>query len=240
MVCEKNRTSSHDFERDPIRWLRQEEWIGAQGTTLGADNGIGVAAALAVAADSQAVHGPMEILITVDEETGLNGAKRLSPEALKGRYLLNLDTEEDGVFCIGCAGGVDTNGSFVVPVEPVAPAGKTALFVRIGGLKGGHSGMDIHLGRANAIKLLARLLHELAPLSPRIAYLQGGQQAQCHCSRGRSAARRFGRPDGDASRSAGAVPAAVSERIWNDRPRPLRERRGRAYARARLPVVLGH
>ena len=174
MVCEKNRTSSHDFERDPIRWLRQEEWIGAQGTTLGADNGIGVAAASAVAADPQAVHGPMEILITVDEETGLNGAKRLSPEALKGRYLLNLDTEEDGVFCIGCAGGVDTNGSFVVPVEPVAPAGKTALFVRIGGLKGGHSGMDIHLGRANAIKLLARLLHELAPLSPRIAYLQGG------------------------------------------------------------------
>jgi dipeptidase D len=176
MVCEKNRTSSHDFERDPIRWLHQEEWIGAQGTTLGADNGIGVAAALAVAADLQAVHGPMEILITVDEETGLNGAKGLSPKALKGRYLLNLDTEEDGVFCIGCAGGVDTNGSFVVPVEPVAPAGKTALFVRIGGLKGGHSGMDIHLGRANAIKLLARLLHELAPLSPRIAYLQRGSK----------------------------------------------------------------
>lgn len=176
MVCEKNRGTQHDFDGDPIRLVRQGEWMGADGTTLGADNGIGVAAALAIAADPKAVHGPLEILITVDEETGLNGAKDLSPRALKGRYLLNLDTEEDGVFCIGCAGGIDTNGSFALPLEPTAAQGKAALSVRISGLKGGHSGVDIHTGRANAIKLLARALYELEPLKPRLAYLQGGSK----------------------------------------------------------------
>ncbi len=176
MVCEKNRGTQHDFERDPIQLVRHGEWIGANGTTLGADNGIGVAAALAIAADPEAVHGPLEILITVDEETGLNGAKDLSPKALKGRLLLNLDTEEDGVFCIGCAGGIDTNGTFAIATEPATPKGSTAFALRISGLKGGHSGMDIHLGRANAIKLLARTLHELQPLKPHIAFLQGGSK----------------------------------------------------------------
>ncbi|MCS7037554.1 MAG: aminoacyl-histidine dipeptidase [Saprospiraceae bacterium] len=176
MVCEKNRGTAHDFDRDPIRLVRHGEWIGADGTTLGADNGIGVAAALAIASDPKVAHGPLEILITTDEETGLNGAKELSIKALKARYLLNLDTEEDGVFCIGCAGGVDTNGVFVVKTEPIEAEGRVALAVHISGLKGGHSGVDIHLGRANAIKLLARTLHELKPLKPRIASLQGGSK----------------------------------------------------------------
>ncbi len=176
MVCEKNRGTQHDFDSDPIRLLRVGEWIGAEGTTLGADNGIGMAAALAVAADPEACHGPLEILITVDEETGLNGAQKLSAKILKSRYLLNLDTEEDGVFCIGCAGGIDTKGTFAVPTEPADAHGKVAVAVRIGGLKGGHSGMDIHIGRANAIKLLARTLHELSGLKPRIASLQGGSK----------------------------------------------------------------
>lgn len=176
MVCEKNRGTQHDFDRDPIRLVRHGEWMGAEGTTLGADNGIGVAAALAIASDPTAVHGPLEILITVDEETGLNGAKNLSTNVLKARYLLNLDTEEDGVFCIGCAGGVDTNGTFRIKTEPTEAQGRVALALHISGLKGGHSGVDIHLGRANAIKLLARTLYELAPLKPHIASLQGGSK----------------------------------------------------------------
>ncbi len=176
MVCEKNRGTEHDFDRDPIQLVRQGDWIGANGMTLGADNGIGVAAALAIAADAEAVHGPLEILITVDEETGLNGAKALSDKAMKGRYLLNLDSEEDGVFCIGCAGGVDTNASFLLQTEPSGVGDALAFSLHIGGLKGGHSGVDIHLGRANAIQLLARTWWERQPLRPWVAALQGGSR----------------------------------------------------------------
>lgn len=177
MVCEKNRGTEHDFDRDPIRLVRHGEWIGADGTTLGADNGIGVAAALAIAADPTAMHGPLEILITVDEETGLTGANQISGKMLKGRYLLNLDTEEDGVFCIGCAGGMDTAGVFSVKNTAAPSSNDHAAFaLRISGLKGGHSGTDIHVGRANAIKLLARTLHALQALSPQITHLQGGSK----------------------------------------------------------------
>ena len=177
MVCEKNRGTEHDFDNDPIRLVRHGEWIGADGTTLGADNGIGVAAALAIAGDPTAVHGPLEILITVDEETGLTGANQISSSMLKGKYLLNLDTEEDGVFCIGCAGGMDTAGVFNVKnMASPASSDHTAFALRVSGLKGGHSGTEIHVGRANAIKLLARTLQALQPLTPQITHLQGGSK----------------------------------------------------------------
>jgi dipeptidase D len=176
MVCEKNRDTEHDFDHDPIQLVRKGDWIAAEGTTLGADNGIGVAAALALLSDTDAVHGPLEILITVDEETGLTGANKISGNLLKGRYLINLDSEEDGVFYIGCAGGIDTAGSFRVKHMPL-PSGKYAAFsLQVSGLKGGHSGGDIHIGRANAIKLLARTLDALQTLSPYITSIQGGSK----------------------------------------------------------------
>jgi dipeptidase D len=176
MVCEKNRGTTHDFDHDPIHLVRHDDWIGANGTTLGADNGIGVAAALAIAGDPTAIHGPLEILITVDEETGLTGANQISSKMLQGKYLLNLDTEEDGVFCIGCAGGMDTAGVFQVKNTAAPGAGYTAFALRVSGLKGGHSGTEIHVGRANAIKLLARTLLALQPLAPQITHLQGGSK----------------------------------------------------------------
>lgn len=176
MVCEKNRGTEHDFDRDPIQLVRHDDWIGANGTTLGADNGIGVAAALAIAGDPTAVHGPLEILVTVDEETGLTGANQISGKMLQGKFLLNLDTEEDGVFCIGCAGGMDTSGVFRVKSAPALSTGHTAFALRISGLKGGHSGTEIHVGRANAIKLLARTLHALQPLAPQMTQVQGGSK----------------------------------------------------------------
>jgi dipeptidase D len=176
MVCEKNRGTTHDFDHDPIHLVRYDDWIGANGTTLGADNGIGVAAALAIAGDPTAIHGPLEILITVDEETGLTGANQISSKMLQGKYLLNLDTEEDGVFCIGCAGGMDTAGVFQVKNTAAPGADHTAFALRVSGLKGGHSGTEIHVGRANAIKLLARTLLALQPLAPQITHLQGGSK----------------------------------------------------------------
>ncbi len=176
MVCEKNRGTRHDFDHDPIHLLRDGEWVRADGTTLGADNGIGVAAALAILSDPAAVHGPLEILITIDEETGLTGANQISSKLLKGKYLLNLDSEEDGIFYIGCAGGVDTTGTFRAQTMP-APTGDVQAFaLRVSGLKGGHSGGDIHLGRANAVKLLARTLQALQPLTPALTDLQGGSK----------------------------------------------------------------
>jgi dipeptidase D len=176
MVCEKNRGTTHDFDHDPIHLVRHDDWIGANGTTLGADNGIGVAAALAIAGDPTAIHGPLEILITVDEETGLTGANQISSKMLRGKYLLNLDTEEDGVFCIGCAGGMDTAGVFQVKNTAAPGAGHVAFALRVSGMKGGHSGTEIHVGRANAIKLLARTLLALQPLAPQITHLQGGSK----------------------------------------------------------------
>lgn len=176
MVCEKNRGTAHDFDRDPIELVRDGDWIRANGTTLGADNGIGVAAALALLNDPEAQHGPLEILITVDEETGLTGANQLSGKLLKGRLLLNLDSEEEGVFYIGCAGGMDTAGAFRVQTTPVPAGDHSAFVLRVSGLTGGHSGSDIHTGRANAIKLLARTLHALAPHAAGFAHIQGGSK----------------------------------------------------------------
>ncbi|MGD8778670.1 MAG: aminoacyl-histidine dipeptidase [Ignavibacteria bacterium] len=173
MVCEKNKGTEHDFENDPIELIKDGEWIKANGTTLGADNGIGVAAAMAAATDKEAVHGPLEILCTVDEETGMTGVSALQPGFITGRILLNMDSEEDGVFYIGCSGGQDTIGIYEIQyTDPKVNLLPYKLMVT--GLKGGHSGLDIHQGRANAIKLLARLLLRLEEVKYKIADFDGG------------------------------------------------------------------
>jgi len=177
MVAEKNADVSFDFFNDPVQVRIVGDYVYATGTTLGADNGIGVAAAMAVAEDPEAVHGPLELLFTVDEETGLTGAMKLDPTLLSGRTLLNLDTEEDGAFYIGCAGGADAHAVFTVALEPLPP-GHAALAVRVRGLRGGHSGVDIHENRGNALKFLARLLAAGRKVSPelRIASIGGGSK----------------------------------------------------------------
>jgi dipeptidase D len=159
MVGEKDSDSPHDFDKDPIKVLREGKYITADGTTLGADNGIGLAAAMAVAEDPGAVHGPLELLMTVDEETGLTGAQGLEAGFVKGKTLLNLDSEEDGAVYVGCAGGVDT--VIELPVKRAAGAAGEALAVRVSGLKGGHSGLDINVGRGNAIQILGWFLARL-------------------------------------------------------------------------------
>ncbi|OGU48948.1 MAG: cytosol nonspecific dipeptidase [Ignavibacteria bacterium GWC2_36_12] len=173
MVCEKNKETKHDFENDPITMVRDNGWIKAKGTTLGSDNGIGVAAALAVITDKNVIHGPVEILLTIDEETGLTGATKVEPEFISGKILLNMDSEEDGAFYVGCAGGVDTLGSFNIEFENT-PSGFTSYELMATGLKGGHSGLDINQGRANGIKILARALVHLSKFDYRIARLDGG------------------------------------------------------------------
>jgi len=160
MVCEKSPTSSHDFEKDPLQLRIVDNWVMATDTTLGADNGIGVAMSLAILDDKTLQHGPIEALFTVDEETGLTGAFALDPSMLKSKILINLDSEDEGVIFIGCAGGRDTVGKTNV-VYTSLPSGLQAFEIKIGGLKGGHSGDDINKGRANANKLLARILHAI-------------------------------------------------------------------------------
>jgi len=156
MVCEKNSDVRHDFSKDPIEAVIHDGWVRAKGTTLGSDNGIGVAAALAIMEDTSLVHGPLEFLFTVDEETGLTGARRIEPGFLKGKKLINLDSEDEGTFTIGCSGGADSE--IVFPLKRKAARLKAGLRVKIAGLRGGHSGLDISQGRANAIKLLVRML----------------------------------------------------------------------------------
>jgi len=175
MVCEKNRGTDHDFDRDPIRMIRDNGWIKADGTTLGSDNGIGVAASLAIASDEDLIHGPLELLFTVDEETGLTGASNLEPGFITGKTLLNLDCEEHGVFYVGCAGGQDTVGTLKIEKTNV-PKGLVAHELLVSGLKGGHSGLDVHTGRANAIKLLGRLLRKLEMIDYHVAEIAGGSR----------------------------------------------------------------
>lgn len=157
MVPQKNSNSSHNFETDPVRAYVDGEWVTADGTTLGADNGIGVAAALAVLDSDGLEHGPLEALFTVDEETGMTGAFGLKKGFVRGDILLNMDSEEEGELYVGCAGGMDANIEFRYN-EVEAERETTAFTVRVGGLKGGHSGLDIDLGRGNANKLLFRFL----------------------------------------------------------------------------------
>ena len=157
MVCEKNADVVHDFENDPIETCIDGEWVRAKGTTLGADNGIGMAAALAVLASDDLRHPALEALFTVDEETGLTGAFGLQEGFITGKYLLNLDSEDEAEIFIGCAGGVDTTSTFTYTPQPF-PAGYAALRVAVSKLLGGHSGSDINEGRGNANKILARFL----------------------------------------------------------------------------------
>ncbi|GAB4137156.1 MAG: aminoacyl-histidine dipeptidase [Planctomycetota bacterium] len=175
MVCEKNEGTVHDFRKDPIAVRRDGEFLFASGTTLGADNGIGVAAALAVLQSTDIAHGPLEVLVTVDEETGMTGAKGLRAGWMRSRWMLNLDSEEEGELTIGCAGGLDTVASRRVSFAP-APDG-AAVRVKVFGLKGGHSGIDIGAGRANALRLLAQVLDEARRLLRiSLASLSGGNK----------------------------------------------------------------
>jgi dipeptidase D len=175
MVCEKNKDAEHDFMNDPIRPRVDGDWVYATGTTLGADNGLGVAAALACATDPDVAHGPLELLFTLDEETGLTGAQRLDGSMLQGRTLLNLDSEEDGVIFAGCAGGADTH-LILSPTKKAATPGGTSHAVEVGGLRGGHSGLNIHENRGNAVKILARLLDRMAAegVAYELATIEGG------------------------------------------------------------------
>ena len=162
MVCQKNGGSTHDFDVDPIRPILRDGWVTADETTLGADNGIGVALALAVLESEELAHPPLEVLLTAGEECGMHGALVLGSDAVKGRLLINLDTEEWGELYIGCAASVDVIVDAPLPTEtiPAIPADRQAVTLRLAGLAGGHSGIDIHRKRGNAIKLLARFLHE--------------------------------------------------------------------------------
>lgn len=174
MVCQKNSDTPHDFTRDPIVPVLRDGWLVAEETTLGADNGVGVALMLAALEDDSLVHGPLEALFTVDEESGLGGARGLDSQSLQGKLLLNLDTEEWGQFYLGCAGGGDVR--VARPGVPDAvPAEHVGLRIDVRGLRGGHSGVNIHEGRGNAIKLLVRVLREIERRWPlRLATLCGG------------------------------------------------------------------
>jgi dipeptidase D len=174
MVCQKNAGTVHDFHRDPIRPVLKDGWLAAEDTTLGADNGIGVALALAALDEPGLVHPPLEVLLTVDEEAGMGGARALAPGTLVGGRLINLDTEEWGEFYLGCAGGMDVEVGRACGREPLPP-GFTPWRLAVTGLQGGHSGIDIHFNRGNAIRLLVECLRALAlELDARLIALEGG------------------------------------------------------------------
>jgi dipeptidase D len=174
MVPQKNSDKDFNFETDPIEAIIDGEWVTANGTTLGADNGIGVAAAMAVLESDSLKHGPIEALFTIDEETGMTGAFGLKPGLLEGEILVNMDSEDEGEMYVGCAGGIDVNAEKTYTEEPV-PAGMKAFRIQLKGLKGGHSGMDIPLGRANANKLMFRFLMQAeSDFGIRLAEASGG------------------------------------------------------------------
>jgi dipeptidase D len=160
MVCEKNEGTVHNFEKDPLKLQIKGDNLYATGTTLGADNGIGVCAGLAALASKDLKHPSLEVLITVEEEVGLTGANTLKPGVLKGKYMLNLDSGEESILTIGCAGGIDTEAMKKVGFTTSA-AGSKGFRLKVLGLKGGHSGTNINYGRGNAIKILARTLFAL-------------------------------------------------------------------------------
>jgi dipeptidase D len=173
MVCEKNEGTAHNFDTDPIKIVRDGDWLKAEGTTLGSDNGVGVSAALAVMESKDIAHGPLEFVFTIDEETGLTGAAEFPGGMLQSEYFLNLDNEEIGTICIGCAGGVKTTGRRKVALTPAK--GNAAWRVKVSGLKGGHSGVDIHQGRGNALRVLGGvLLSALEQPGTQIAGVNGG------------------------------------------------------------------
>ncbi len=174
MVPQKNNDKKHDFEKDPIQTIIQGEWVTANGTTLGSDNGIGVAAALSVLAAENISHGPIEALFTIDEETGMTGAFGLKKGLLKGDILLNMDSEDENEICVGCAGGIDISATKDYSEEK-SPKDFIAYKVIASGLKGGHSGVDIALGRANSNKIMFRFLMQAeSDFGIRLAEASGG------------------------------------------------------------------
>lgn len=174
MVCQANSGTLHNFERDPINAVIRDGWVVAENTTLGADNGIGVALALAALEEPGLQHPPLEVLLTINEESGMDGARGLMPGTLQGKTLINIDTEEWGHFYLGCAGGVDVEVSHLYQLEEMH-SGFVALRMEVAGLRGGHSGIDIHSGRGNAIKLLVEALRDLAAHTDvRLIALHGG------------------------------------------------------------------
>lgn len=174
MVPQKNSDVKHDFEKDPIQAYVDGDWVCAKGTTLGSDNGIGVAAAMSILQSKDVEHGPIEALFTIDEETGMTGANGLKPGLLDGNILINMDSEDEGEIYIGCAGGVNTNIKFVYKEESV-PANAGAFKINVTGLKGGHSGLDIQSGRGNSNKIINRLLWYAGKnYGLRLANIQGG------------------------------------------------------------------
>ncbi|MDR0995291.1 MAG: aminoacyl-histidine dipeptidase [Tannerella sp.] len=175
MVPQKNASVKHDFLTDPIDAYVDGDWVKARETTLGADNGIGVALAMATLADKALKHGPIEALFTIDEEVGMDGAFGLKPDFLQGRTLINCDSEEEGQLFVGCAGGADLNISLQYKDDTEVPSGDMAVRLSLSGLKGGHSGVDIHLGRANANKLLFRFLKAaVSGYGARLSEVAGG------------------------------------------------------------------
>jgi len=174
MVPQKNSDTAHDFLKDPLKLFIDGEWVKAHGTTLGADNGIGVAAAMAIMASTNLQHGPIEALLTIDEETGMTGAFGLKAGIFKGSILMNLDSEDEGELYVGCAGGIDTTATIRYKEENV-PANHVAYKLELKGLKGGHSGCDIELGRGNSNKLIFRYLHHGAKKQGlRLSSIDGG------------------------------------------------------------------
>ena len=174
MVWQKTNESMHDFEHDPIQLIRDGDWIRANGTTLGADNGIGIALMMSIVEDESVKHPPLELLLTVEEEMGLVGADNLDPSLLSGKTLINVDSETEGVFTVGCAGGGSVNITLPVTWE-VQNKDEVAFELKVGGLQGGHSGEDINKFRTNANKLIARLLDEIQRNTPiRLSSLKGG------------------------------------------------------------------
>jgi dipeptidase D len=176
MVCEKNKETVHNFEKDPIELVRTGNVLMANGTTLGADNGVAVATNLAIMEDKSLVHGPLEFLFTVDEETGLTGANNLKPGQLESKTLMNLDSEEEGALYVGCSGGRNTVGTWKVSSEN-APGKSTAVAVHVKGLRGGHSGLEIDKGRGNSIKILNRVLIALGIVEARLSTIEGGNKS---------------------------------------------------------------
>ncbi len=173
MVCEKNSDLNFDFTRNPIQAEVKKDWVQAKGTTLGSDNGIGLSAALAIMEDKELQHPAMEFLFTVEEETGLIGAAQIQPGFLSGKRLLNLDSEEEGEFTIGCAGGADSEIS--LPLKRTQIQNGNLYRIKLFGLRGGHSGIDINQGRGNAIKLLARMLWQADVALPfNLISIEGG------------------------------------------------------------------
>jgi dipeptidase D len=175
MVCEKNADKKHDFSKDPIELVRTGNVLMANGTTLGADNGIAVATNLALMEETSVAHGPLEFLFTIDEETGLTGANMLATGFVQSQILINLDSEEEGAIYIGCSGGKDTQGTWTLALEET-PAKLAGLEVRVTGLKGGHSGMEIDKGRGNAVKILTRVLIALEEFGIRLSAINGGNK----------------------------------------------------------------